>query len=121
MMRAGLAAVLAVATASAETALKPGWTPVGLTEANAACTEELVQGVWRNTKRDQGIDPARPLTPELRTQLGPQIKVFEDLCVCVVRETATRYGKADIDRGAPSLKRVVTDLVTSGVCKPTTP
>ena len=119
MMRLGLAAVLAVTTASAETALKPGWTPTGLTEATGACTEELVQGAWRNTKRDQGIDPARPLTPELRTQLAPQIKSFEGLCACVVREAATRYGKADIDRGAPALDKVVTELVNRGVCRPT--
>ena len=81
---------LVAATAHAADGPKPGWTPEALADASAGCTEGLVQGAWDNTKREQGVDPARPLTPEIRKQLAPQIAAMKKLCACAVREAAKR-------------------------------
>jgi len=107
----------ACASALAADAYRDGWTPRALRDAAAACTESLVQGVWENTKREQGADPKRPLTPELRKQLAPQIDAFRALCDCTVRETAKRYGKRDWEQQGDAVARYGADLVRRGVCK----
>jgi hypothetical protein len=96
---------------------KAGWTPGALSTASASCTEELVQGAWANTKRAQGVDPDKPLTPEIREQLAPQIAAMQKLCGCAVREAAKRYTKAEADKAPKDLDRFVADVIGRGVCK----
>jgi hypothetical protein len=96
---------------------KPGWTPRALDESTAACTEELVRGAWENTKRDQGVDPAKPLTPEIREQLAPQIAAMKKLCGCAVREGAKKYSAAEAKASPKDLDTFVADVVARGVCK----
>lgn len=96
---------------------RDGWTPAGIEQAVAACTEELVEGAWRNTEQAQGVEAYRPLTPELRRQLAPQIEGFRTLCDCTVRETAKRYGKADYGRNGDAVERYAVELVERGTCK----
>ena len=112
-----LAVLAVVAMAAAADELKAGWTPEGLATASAACTEELVQGAWANTKREQGVDPDKPLTPEIREQLAPQIAAMKKLCACAVREGAKRYTKAEADRAPKDLDRFVADIIGRGVRK----
>jgi hypothetical protein len=112
-----LALLLAWGSARAADELKAGWTPEALSTASAACTEELVQGTWTNTKREQGVDPDKPLTPEIREQLAPQIAAMKKLCACAVREGAKRYTKAEADRSPKDLDRFVADIIGRGVCK----
>lgn len=96
---------------------KAGWTPEALSTASVACTEELVQGAWANTKREQGVDADKPLTPEIREQLAPQIAAMKKLCGCAVREAAKRYTKAEADKAPKDLDRFVADVIARGVCK----
>jgi hypothetical protein len=101
----------------ADEAMKAGWSPEALTKESADCTEQLVQGAWENTKREQGADPALPLTPEIRTQLAPQIAAMRKLCECAVRAGARRYTKAEADASPAGLDRFVADTVATGECK----
>ena len=94
-----------------------GWTPEGLKEAVAACTNELVDGAWTNTKRQQGIDADRPLTPELRKQLGPQIEALHGLCDCTVKHAAKKFGKTAYHKDGAAVGRYAQDLVNRGTCK----
>src|SRR5690242_2832906 len=71
--------------------LKAGWTEANVKSASDDCTEALVQGMWENTKKDQGVDASKPLTDEIRKQLEPQIAPMRKLCTCAVREGAKRY------------------------------
>jgi hypothetical protein len=96
---------------------RPGWTPTAIEEAATACTEALVQGAWENTKREQNVDPKKPLTPEIRKQLAPQIKALERLCDCTVKETAKKYGQEDYEKKPDEVQRYTLDLVKRGVCK----
>jgi hypothetical protein len=118
-MRVALLFVLVLACAPVHAAdeLKTGWTPEALSTASAACTEELVQGAWANTKKEQGVDAEQPLTPEIREQLAPQIAAMKKLCACAVRESAKRYTKAEADRAPKDLDRFVADVIGRGVCK----
>jgi hypothetical protein len=109
--------VLAGVPARAADGLKPGWTPRALDDSTTACTEELVQGAWNNTKRDQGVDPAKPLTPEIREQLAPQIAAMKKLCACAVREGAKKYSAAEAKASPKDLDTLVADVVARGVCK----
>lgn len=102
-------------------AYKDGWTPKALDEAVGACTDALVEGAWENTKREQGADPAMPLTPEIRKQLAPQIESFRGLCHCTVKATARKYGKTDFEKQPEAMERYAKELVTSGRCKPSPP
>jgi hypothetical protein len=118
-MRVALAITMLVACASVHAADQPkaGWTPAALATASAGCTEELVKGAWANTKREQGVDPDKPLTPEIREQLAPQIAAMKKLCACAVREAAKRYSKAEADRSPKDLDRFVAEIIGRGVCK----
>jgi hypothetical protein len=95
-----------------------GWTSKGLEEAVGACTDELVDGAWMNTKREQGVDPAMTMTPEIRQQLAPQIAAFRKLCSCTVHETAKKYGRDAYRRDADAVGRYAQELVKRGTCKP---
>ena len=95
-----------------------GWTPKALEEAVDACTNELVEGAWANTKRAQGVDPAKPMTPEIRKQLAPQIAGFRDLCSCTVKASAKKYGRKAYQTDADAVGRYAQDLVKRGTCKP---
>ena len=95
-----------------------GWTPKGIDEAVGACTEELVDGAWTNTKREQGVDPAKPLTPEIRAQLAPQIDGFRKLCDCTVKASAKKYGREAYKRDGEAVGRHAQELVKRGTCKP---
>jgi hypothetical protein len=120
-MRAAVAFILVTlaGAASAADAPKPkdGWTSDELASATAGCTEQLVQGAWENTKRDQGVDPAKPLTPEIRAQLAPQIEAMKKLCACAVREASKRYSKKEAERSPKDLDRFIVDVIGRGVCK----
>lgn len=120
-LRSLLVAVVALAAAAeahaADPALKAGWTEPALAKESADCTEQLVQGAWENTKRDQGADPSLPLTPEIRKQLAPQIAAMEKLCACAVRRGAERYTKAEADATPADLEQFVADTITKGTCK----
>lgn len=97
--------------------LKAGWTPELLASETDDCTEALVQGAWENTKREQGADPAMPLTAGIRKQLEPQIASMKSLCECAVRTGAERYSKAEADRTPADLESFVTDTIAKGTCK----
>jgi hypothetical protein len=94
-----------------------GWTPEGIKQAVEACTNELVEGAWANTKREQHIDADRPLTPELRKQLAPQIEAFLGLCDCTVKHTAKKFGSAAYHKEPDAVGRHAQDLVKKGTCK----
>jgi hypothetical protein len=94
-----------------------GWTPEGIKQAVEACTNELVEGAWTNTKKDQGIDADRPLTPELRKQLAPQIEAFHGLCDCTVKHTAKKFGSTAYHKEADAVGRYAQELVKKGTCK----
>jgi len=94
-----------------------GWTPDGIEQLVEACTNELVEGVWNNTKKDQGIDADRPLTPELRKQLAPQIEAFRGLCDCTVKNSAKKFGATAYHKDAAAVGRYAQDLVKKGTCK----
>src|SRR5690242_11485094 len=100
MNRLAIASALVLALQSVALAgdLKAGWTPQLLSSETDDCTESLVEGARNNTKRDQGVDPAMPLTPEIRKQLEPQIVSMKSLCACAVRAGAERYTKAEADK-----------------------
>jgi hypothetical protein len=93
-----------------------GWTADGIKQAVDACTNELVEGVWNNTKKDQGIDPDRPLTPELRKQLAPQIEAFHRLCDCTVKNTAKKFGSVAFHKDTDAAGRYAQELVKKGTC-----
>jgi hypothetical protein len=116
-MRALLLVLVLADALDAADELKAGWTPDALSTASAACTEELVQGAWANTRREQGVDADKPLTPEIREQLAPQIAAMKKLCACAVREAAKRYTKAEADRSPKDLDKFVADVIGRGVCK----
>lgn len=96
--------------------LKAGWTAALLASENEDCTEALVQGAWENTKREQGADPAMPLTSEIRKQLEPQIASMKTLCECAVRAGAERYTKAEADKSPADLDAFVTETIAKGTC-----
>jgi hypothetical protein len=97
--------------------LKAGWTADVLATETADCTKTLVQGAWDNTKREQGVDPALPLTEEVMKELEPQIASMRKLCACAVRAGAEHYTKAEADRTPADLDRFVTDMIAKGACK----
>jgi hypothetical protein len=82
-----LAFLLVAGAAAASDGLKDGWTKEELESSSAGCTDQLVQGAWENTKRDQGVDPAK------------------------------RYSKAEAEKSPKDLDRFVADVVSRGVCK----
>jgi len=111
------AAALLVAVAADAGTLKPGWTAESLATETMDCTDALVQGAWENTKREQGADPALPLTKEIREQLAPQIASMKKLCACAVRAAAEKYSKAEADATPKDLDRFVADTINQGACK----
>jgi hypothetical protein len=119
-MRSLLALVLAATVLPAHGAgeYADGWTPAGIDEAIKACTDELVDGAWANTKREQGIDPAKPMTAEIRAQLAPQIEGFRKLCDCTVKASAKKYGLEAYKRDHEAVGRYAQELVKRGTCKP---
>ena len=112
-----LALALLVPVAAPAGEYADGWTPDGIKQAVDACTNELVEGVWNNTKKDQGIDPDRPLTPELRKQLAPQIEAFHGLCDCTVKNTAKKFGSVAFHKDTDAAGRYAQELVKKGTCK----
>ncbi len=116
LVAASLVALLFPVLASAAD-LKAGWTTEFLASETADCSEALVQGAWDNTKREQGADPAMPLTPEIRKQLEPQIESMKSLCACAVRAGAERYTKAEADKTPADLDSFVTETIAKGTCK----
>lgn len=124
-MRATLAVLVLVASiASAADTTPPvtpkpkdSWTGDEIASATDGCTEQLVQGAWDNTKRATGVDPTKPLTPDLRTELAPQIEAMRKLCACAVREASKRYSKTEAERSPKDLDRFVADVIARGVCK----
>jgi len=117
MPRLLLASLLLGPVAAAAGEYADGWTPDGIKQAVEACTNELVEGAWSNTKREQGIDGDRPLTPELRKQLAPQIEAFRGLCDCTVKHTAKKFGSAAYHKEADAVGRYAQELVKKGTCK----
>ena len=99
--------------------LKAGWTAEAVQSASDECTEALVKGTWENTKREQGADPAAPLTDEIRKQLAPEIAPMKKLCACAVREGAKRYTRAEAEAGPADLERAVSEAIANGTCKVT--
>jgi hypothetical protein len=112
-----LVALLVATLPAAAAEYANGWTELTIDEAVEACTEALVQGAWENTKREQKVDPKRPLTPEIRKQLAPQIEALNRLCECTVKETAKKYGQKDYEKKPDEVQRYTLDLVKRGVCK----
>jgi len=109
--------LLVAVTALAADAYKDGWTPKAIDQAVGACTEELTKGAWKNTLADQKMDPATPLTPEIRKQLEPQIVGLKRLCDCTIKATAKKYGKKDYETQPDAMDRYAIDLVHAGTCK----
>jgi hypothetical protein len=97
--------------------LKAGWTPESLAANNEECTEALVKGAWENTNREQGVNPAMPLTAEIRKQLEPQIAAMKKLCECAVRTGAERYTKDEADKSPDDLTRFIAETIDKGTCK----
>jgi hypothetical protein len=117
MLRTIVLLLLVTTPAFAADDVKAGWTPDALAKETADCTEELVQGAWENTKRSQGVDASKPLTPEIRTELAPQIAAMKKLCGCAVREGAKRYTKAEADRTPKDLEAFIAGTIARGTCK----
>lgn len=113
-----LGLALATAPRAGAEPLKMGWTADALATETMDCTKELVQGTWSNTKREQGADPALPLTEEVLKELAPQIASLKKLCACAVRAAAERYTKAEADAAPKDLDRFIADAVANGTCKP---
>jgi hypothetical protein len=117
-MRPVLFALLLIAPAAAFAGpYADGWTDEGVAQAVEVCTNELVQGAWNNTKKDQGIDADRPLTPEIRKQLAPQIEALRGLCDCTVKNAAKKFGAAAYHKDTDAVGRYAQDLVKKGTCK----
>jgi hypothetical protein len=118
MIRFAVAALLALSLPAPAVAgeLKAGWTPELLASETEDCTQALVEGAWENTKREQGVDPAMPLTSEIRKQLEPQIASMKSLCACAVRAGAERYTKAEADKTPADLHGFVTETISKGTC-----
>ena len=116
-----LCLVVATAAPAAEKAkkgaLKAGWTEAAVKSASEDCTEALVQGMWENTKKDQGVDPSKPLTDDIRKELAPQIAPMRKLCACAVREGAKRYKYAEAEAIPADLERAVSESIADGTCK----
>ena len=112
-----VASTLLMATFSGAGELKAGWTKEALESASADCTEALVQGTWDNTKREQGGEPSKPLTDEIRKQLAPEIAKLKKLCACAVREGAKRYTWAEAEAIPADLERAASESITTGACK----
>jgi len=111
-----LALVLPAAAVAGE--LQAGWTSALLAAETDDCTKALVEGAWENTKREQGIDPAMPLTSEILKQLEPQIASMKSLCACAVRAGAERYTKTEADKTPADLDKFVADTIATGTCRP---
>jgi hypothetical protein len=108
----------AVAAGKAKAAkLKEGWTEEKVKSASDDCTEALVQGMWENTKKDQGVEGPKPLTDAIRKELEPQIAPMRRLCACAVREGAKRYTYAEAEAGPADLERAVAESISDGTCK----
>ena len=112
-----LVVILIAVRAHGDAGLKAGWTAENLADATSSCSDTLIEGAWANTKREQGVDPAKPMTPEIREQLAPQMAAMRKLCACAVREAAKRYSKAEAEKSPKDLDRFVADTVASGKCK----
>lgn len=96
---------------------KDGWNPTTLKEAVSACTEELVDSAWQNTKKDAGVNPDAPLTPEIRKEIQPQIDEFNKLCDCVVKESAKKFGKEAYRANGKEIDEYAVALIDKGTCK----
>jgi hypothetical protein len=109
-------ALLAVTTARAAE-YKDGWDAKGLKEAVTACTDELVDSAWKNTKKEAGVNPDAPMTPEIRKEIQPQIDEFNKLCDCVVRESAKKFGKDEYRANGKAVDDYAVTLIDKGTCK----
>ncbi|HEV7731161.1 MAG TPA: hypothetical protein VGR62_03320 [Candidatus Binatia bacterium] len=113
-----LALLMGSGTAAlAAPALKDGWTPKTLQQAVKACTDELVDGAWKNTKKDAGVNPDAPLTPEIRKEIQPQIDEFNKLCDCVVRKSAEKFEMTAYQKNGPEIDTYAVELIDKGTCK----
>ena len=112
-----LVLVLLASAALAADVYKDGWTPKGIDQAIAACTEALTKSAWQNTLTHEKMDPATPLTPEVRKQIAPQIVGLKTLCDCTIKATAKKYGEKDYRTKPDVMDRYAIDLVHAGTCK----
>jgi hypothetical protein len=112
-----IAFVLLAGTAAVAAEYMDGWTPTTLKEAVSACTEELVDSAWKNTKKDAGVNPDAPLTPEIRKEIQPQIDEFNKLCDCVVRESAKKFGEKAYRANDKQIDEYAVQLIDKGTCK----
>jgi len=103
--------------AAAEGDFKAGWTKKLLDSETEDCTEATVKAAWENTKRDQGVDPSLPLTPDVRKKLAPQIAAMKKLCACAIRAAAKRYTRAEAEATPSDLQQFIADTVANGTCK----
>jgi hypothetical protein len=94
-----------------------GWTDESIASETEECTKALVDGAWENTKREQGADPALPMSDEVRKMLEPQIAAMKSLCQCAVAAGAARYTKAEADKTPADLDKFVTETIANGTCK----
>ncbi len=111
------ALVLLVASAAVAAEYKDGWNATTLKEAVKACTDELVDSAWENTKKDAGVNPDAPLTPEIRKEIQPQIDEFNKLCDCVVRATAKKFGEEAYRANDKQIDEYAMQLIEKGTCK----
>lgn len=109
--------MLLAATAAMAAEYKDGWNETTLKEAVGACTDELVDSAWENTKKEAGVDPAAPLTSEIRKEIQPQIDEFTTLCDCVVRESAKKFGKEAYRANDKEIDEYAIQLIEKGTCK----
>jgi hypothetical protein len=109
--------LLTSAPAGADSEIKDGWTPKLLASEAADCTDATVRDAWENTKRQQGLDPAMPLTAKIRKELAPEIAAMKKLCACAIREAAKRYTKAEADASPSDLQSFIAETVAQGTCK----
>ena len=115
MFSIGFALLAATVAFAAE--YKDGWNPTTLKEAVGACTDELVESAWQNTKKDAGVNPDAPLTPEIRKEIQPHIDEFNKLCDCVVRETAKKFGEKAYRANDKAIDEYALQLIEKGTCK----
>lgn len=108
--------VLLASTGALAAEYKDGWNKTTLEEAVGACTEELVDSAWENTKKEAGAPDAK-LTPEIRKEIQPQIDEFKKLCDCVVRETAKKFGEKAYRANDKDIDEYALSLIEKGTCK----
>jgi hypothetical protein len=106
-----------VTAAAAGGQLQAGWTAKALDAASADCTHALIQGTWENARREQGADPATPITDGFRKEHASEIASMKKLCACAVREGAKRYTREEAEATPADLERAASESIAAGTCK----